>query len=69
MTGSVLVVNGAERPVPQPATVGALLIDLGLRPGTVVVELNGTALAASEAAGAGLAAGDRVEIVRAVPGG
>ena len=64
-----LTVNGQLRELPTPPTVAALAAELGLRPGMVVVELNGTALTPSEAAGAHLADGDRVELVRAVAGG
>jgi sulfur carrier protein len=61
-------VNGEERDIVAP-TVPALLEQLGLRPGTVVVEHNGVALTPTEAARAPLADGDVVEIVRAVAGG
>lgn len=64
-----ITVNGQPRELPDPPTVAALVLDLGLRPGSVVVELNGTALTPSEAATAGLAEGDRLELVRAVAGG
>lgn len=47
----------------------ALIEQLGLRVGSVVVEHNGTALLRSEVLVAALADGDRVELVRAVAGG
>ena len=64
-----LVVNGAARSVQDGATLLDLLTALELRPGSVVVEHNGTALLRSELAGAVLADGDRLELVRAVAGG
>lgn len=62
-------VNGRDRSLPSPPTIMGLLGELELRPGTVVIELNGVALTRTEAAEAALADGDRVEIVRAVAGG
>ena len=64
-----VTVNGDPRPLALGADVPALLVELGLRPGSVVVELNGVALTPSEAAHMSLADGDTVEIVRAVAGG
>jgi thiamine-phosphate diphosphorylase len=43
-------VNGTDRSLPSPHTVVALLDALELRPGTVVIELNGVALTRPEAA-------------------
>lgn len=63
------MVNGAERQVPDGTSLVALLADLDLRVGSVVVEHNGTALLRSEVEAAGLADGDRLELVRAVAGG
>jgi sulfur carrier protein len=64
-----LVVNGKPSEVADGTTLLQLLESLGLRPGSVVVEHNGTALLRSELAGALLADGDRLELVRAVAGG
>lgn len=64
-----LVVNGDARDVHDDATLLNLLASLDLKPGTVVVEHNGTALLRSELAGIALADGDRVELIRAVAGG
>ena len=64
-----LTVNGEGRDVPAGTTLPALLEQLGLRIGSVVVEHNGTALLRSELAGVELADGDRLELVRAVAGG
>jgi sulfur carrier protein len=64
-----LVVNGRDTEVADGTTLLALLEQLGLRPGSVVVELDGTALLRSELAGADLRDGARLELVRAVAGG
>ncbi len=64
-----LVVNGREREVDAGTTLPALLEQLGLRVGSVVVEHNGNALLRSELDGVTLADGDRLELVRAVAGG
>ena len=61
--------NGEARDVPSTMDLPGLLTMLGLRAGSVVVELNGTALVPSEVAGTPLADGDRLELVRAVAGG
>jgi sulfur carrier protein len=64
-----VLVNGAAREVPAGMTLPALLAELGLGVGWVVVELNGIALLRKEIEGAVLTAGDVLEIVRAVAGG
>jgi sulfur carrier protein len=64
-----VTVNGQEREVADGHTLTALLADLGLRAGSVVVERNGTALLRSEVDGVVLVEGDRLELVRAVAGG
>jgi sulfur carrier protein len=64
-----VLVNGAAREVPEGMTLPALLAELGLGVGWVVVELNGIALLRKEIEGAVLTAGDVLEIVRAVAGG
>jgi len=64
-----VVVNGTARPAPGSRRLPDLLADLGLPAGSVVVELNGTALTPSEALRATLSPGDRLELVRAVAGG
>jgi sulfur carrier protein len=64
-----VTVNGREREVADGLTLPALLAELGLRVGSVVVERNGTALLRSEVDGVVLADGDRLELVRAVAGG
>ncbi|MCK9894074.1 sulfur carrier protein ThiS [Frankia sp. AgB32] len=64
-----VVVNGATRDVPAGQPLPELLAELGLRPGSVVVEHNGAALTTSESAAVRLADGDILEVVRAVAGG
>lgn len=64
-----ITVNGGRRAVVPGTGVVELLAELGLRPGSAVVELNGVALVPSELGDAVLADGDTVEIVRAVAGG
>lgn len=68
-TEARIVVNGASRGVPTGQPLPELLAGLGLRPGSVIVELNGEALTASESTRVRLADGDTLEIVRAVAGG
>ena len=65
----LLTVNGRDSEVPDGISLPELVESLGLRVGSVVVEHNGTALLRSELAGVRLAAGDRLELVRAVAGG
>ena len=64
-----LTVNGRASEVADGTTLLELIEQLGLRPGSVVVEHNGTALLRGELGGAVLADGDRLELVRAVAGG
>ena len=63
------MVNGKPSEVPDGISLTALIETLGLRVGSVVVEHNGTALLRSELAAVELAAGDRLELIRAVAGG
>lgn len=64
-----LTVNGAISEVADGLTLPALLESLGLVVGSVVVELNGTALLRSEVLVAPLSDGDVLELVKAVAGG
>jgi sulfur carrier protein len=64
-----VVVNGQERRVPEGQPLPELIVALGLRVGSVVVEYNGEALTSSEGQSVRLRAGDRLELVRAVAGG
>jgi thiamine biosynthesis protein ThiS len=64
-----VIANGRELPVDLPTTLEAFLVAQDLLPRSVVVELNGEAVVASEIATRKLHAGDRLEIVRVVAGG
>jgi sulfur carrier protein len=64
-----VTVNGGDRELPDGTGLLALLDQLGLRAGSVVVEHNGEALVRSELDAVVLADGDRLELVRAVAGG
>ncbi|HLS55982.1 MAG: sulfur carrier protein ThiS [Burkholderiaceae bacterium] len=64
-----IVVNGASRPMPSPATVAGLLGELGLAGRRIAVERNGEIVPRSRHVSEALAPGDRLEIVVAVGGG
>jgi sulfur carrier protein len=64
-----VVVNGQARRVPDGQPLPELIVDLGLRVGSVVVEYNGEALTPAEGLLVRLRAGDQLELVRAVAGG
>jgi thiamine biosynthesis protein ThiS len=68
-TGQVVIANGQPRPAPLPCSIHEFLAQEGLLPRSVVVELNGEAVAPSEFATRKLHHGDRLEIVRIVAGG
>jgi sulfur carrier protein len=65
----VVIANGDEVEVPDGSTVGELLEQLGLARRTVLVERNGEPIPRRELGSTALAAGDRLELVRAVAGG
>ena len=64
-----ITVNGESRQVPGPATLDALLENLGLDPRTVVVEHNRQIVRRPALGTTALAAGDAVELVHFVGGG
>ena len=64
-----IVLNGSARELDDGTRLVQLIEELGLRPGSVVVERNGEALVRSEMDAVTLADGDRLELVRAVAGG
>jgi sulfur carrier protein len=64
-----VTVNGGVRDLPDGLGLVALIEQLGLRAGSVVVERNGEALVRSEMDAVVLADGDTLELVRAVAGG
>ena len=63
-----ITLNGAEKET-GVTTVEALVAELGLKRGMVLVEHNGTALRPDEWPQAPVAEGDHVEILRIVAGG
>ena len=64
-----VIANGRELSVNLPSTLEAFLVAQDLPPRSVVVELNGEAIAASEITTRKLHAGDRLEIVQVIAGG
>lgn len=68
-TPTHVVANGRPVPVSLPVTLEQFLVAQHLLPRSVVVELNGEAIAPSEFPRRNLRAGDRMEIVRIVAGG
>jgi sulfur carrier protein len=64
-----VIANGRETAADLPCSVEAFLQAQDLPPRSVVVELNGEAVAPSEFAARELQPGDRLEIVRVVAGG
>ena len=64
-----VILNGSARELADGTGLLELIEQLGLRPGSVVVERNGEALVRSEMDAVTLADGDRLELVRAVAGG
>jgi len=69
MSGMIRV-NGAERPL-DIDTVGALVAALGIAPDArgIAVALNGAVVPRAKWAGATLAVGDQVEVIKAMQGG
>jgi sulfur carrier protein len=64
-----VTVNGDARELADGLGLVTLIEQLGLRPGSVVVEHNGEVVVRSELDRVTLADGDRLELVRAVAGG
>ncbi|MGY8674119.1 MAG: sulfur carrier protein ThiS [Verrucomicrobiia bacterium] len=64
-----VIANGKSLPAQLPCTIEQFLIAQQQLPKSVVVELNGEALAPSEFSSRMLAENDRLEIVRIVAGG
>ena len=64
-----VIANGREVEAATPCSIEAFLLAQKLLPRSVVVELNGEAVAPSEFVSRQLNAGDRLEIVRIVAGG
>ena len=64
-----VTVNGAERDVPDGATVADLLAEMGIGLRFVVVERNGEPVLAAEFPATGVGDGDRLEGVKPTAGG
>ena len=62
-------INGEEKEIAQGLSIAALLNELQIRPGRVVVELNRTIIARDKQESTSLKQGDALEIVHFVGGG
>lgn len=69
MSDRAVIANGRQVAAPLPCSLEEFLLAQQLLPRSVVVELNGEAVAPSEFPGRQLRAGDRLEIVKIVAGG
>ena len=67
----ILKINGKTRQFPQglPRTLSELLGQLGIEAATVVAELDGRIVARESFAETALSEGQKIELVRFVPGG
>ncbi|MHC4655858.1 MAG: sulfur carrier protein ThiS [Planctomycetota bacterium] len=68
----VLKINGVDRQFPDgqlPSTVAKLLEQLGVKPATVVAEIDGRIIESKNFAQTKLYNGQRIELVRFVGGG
>lgn len=61
--------NGEPRTIERDTTVAALVLELGLRPEIVAVEVNACLVRRADREQRVLAAGDRIEVVTLVGGG
>lgn len=68
-SSSTVIANGQPVAVVLPCMLDEFLVAQKLLPRSVVVELNGEAVAPSEFGRRSLMAGDRLEIVKIVAGG
>lgn len=69
MADGTVIANGRPVVTPLPCTLEEFLVQQGLLPRSVVVELDGEAVAPSEFSGRQIQAGSRLEIVKIVAGG
>ena len=69
MERGVIIANGEPIEARLPCSIEAFLLAQKLLPRSVVVELNGEAVAPSEFSHRHVKAGDRLEIVKIVAGG
>ena len=68
-TSQTITANGQQINVHLPITLHAFLVNQGMLPRSVVVELNGEAVSPSDFEKHQLNAGDSMEIVNIVAGG
>jgi len=64
-----IVLNGEERQAAEGTSVLALLKSIGLPPGRVAVEVNGSVIRRADYPGLALRERDRIEVVHFVGGG
>lgn len=64
-----VTINGKPHPMPNPLLLNDLLASLGMAGKPVVVELNESAVPASQHPHTQIQAGDRVEIITLAAGG
>lgn len=69
MSPTIVTANGQAVEALLPCSIHDFLVTQGLLPRSVVVELNGEAVAPSEFPDRPLKPGDRLEIVKIVAGG
>ena len=69
MNDGVIIANGRPIAAQLPCSIEAFLVAQNLLPRSVVVELNGEAVAPSGFGQRQIASGDRLEIVKIVAGG
>ena len=69
MTETFVLANGARTRAALPCSIEQFLSAQGLLPRSVVVELNGEAVAPSEFSTRALSPEDRLEVVQIVAGG
>lgn len=69
MSETYVLANGRRLSVVLPCTLEGFLQGQGLLPRSVVVELNGEAVAPSEFPDRSLRSGDRLEVVQITAGG
>lgn len=68
-TATTVIANGKEISAALPCSIEQFLLGQQLLPRSVVVELNGEAVAPSEFSRRKVHSGDRMEIVKIVAGG
>jgi len=69
MTNGSVIANGQSVEAAVPCSIEEFLVGRGLLPRSVVVELNGEAVAPSQFSRKEIRHGDRLEIVKIVAGG